>query len=240
MASADRMSGPEGGEADTTTLLSGYLGNLASALPGPRSARSAIVTEIEDGLMEAVSDYKARGMQDEDAVRAAIDEFGAPTNVAEAFQPEFVARRARSAAVALIASGPLVGVAWIAGAFLAGLPPVRDHLSGPWLALPLVGLAIVVAAPSSVVAVVTTGRAGLRLPIPPGLPAKAVGVASVAALAADATLLLMLALYALTTPASRSFLPLAPAIVISLVRVLFAARHRLRGRRPGPLAARSR
>jgi hypothetical protein len=239
MSRAGRMNGPDGGEAGTS-LLSGYLGNLASALPGPRSARSAIVTEIEDGLMEAVSDYEARGMRNEDAVRAAIGEFGAPARVAEAFRPEFVAKRARSTAVALVASGPLVGTAWIAGAFLAGLPPVREHLSGPWLALPLVGLAIVIAAPSSVVAIVTTGRTGLRLPMPPGLPARAVSVASVAALTADGTLLLMITSYALTTPTSRSFLPLVPAIGISLVRVLFAARHRLRGRRSGRLAIGSR
>jgi hypothetical protein len=190
--------------------------------------------------MEAVSGYKARGMRDAEAVQAAIGEFGEPATVAEAFRPEFIAKRARSTAVALIASGPLVGAAWIAGAFFAGLPPVRDHLSGPWLALPLVGLAIVIAAPSSVIALVTTGRAGLRLPMPPSLPTKAVIVASIAALAADATLLLMLVFYALTTPTSRSFLPLAPAIVISLVRALFAARHRLHSRRGGRLAVWSR
>jgi hypothetical protein len=179
-------------------------------------------------------------MRNEDAVRAAIGEFGAAAKVAEAFRPEFAARRARSTAVALVASGPLVGTAWIAGAFLAGLPPVREHLSGPWLALPLVGAVIVIAAPSSVVAIVTTGRAGLRLPMPSGLPARAVSVASVAALTADAALLLMLTSYALTTPASRSLLPLVPAVAISLARVLFAGRDRLRGRRSGRLAAGSR
>ena len=248
MSRIGRMSAPgfggilptPAGANEVTAVIDGYLVNLASALPCPRSTSSAIVSEIEDGLMEAVSGYKARGMRDAEAVQAAIGEFGEPATVAEAFRPEFIAKRARSTAIALLASGPLVGAAWIAGAFFAGLPPVRDHLSGPWLALPLVGLAIVIAAPSSVIALVTTGRAGLRLPMPPSLPTKAASVASIAALAADATLLLMLVLYALTTPTSRSFLPLAPAIVISLARALFAARHRLRSRRGGRLAVGSR
>ena len=246
MSRTSRMSGLDGlgGNSpmeakEVTALIDGYLVNLASALPCPRSACSAIVSEIEDGLMEAVSGYKARGMRADEAVEAAIGEFGEPATVAEAFQPEFIARRARNTAVALIASGPLVGAAWIAGAYFAGLPPVRDHLSGPWLALPLVGLAIVIAAPSSVVAVVTTGRAGLRFHLPPSLPTKAVTVASIAALAADVTLLLMLTFYALTTATSGSFLPLAPAIAISLARLL-AVRHRLRSRRSGPLAIWSR
>ncbi|HEY3908106.1 MAG TPA: permease prefix domain 1-containing protein [Streptosporangiaceae bacterium] len=248
MSRTGRMSAPGFGgtlptparATEVTALIDGYLVNLASALPCPRSTSSAIVSEIEDGLMEAVSDYKARGMRDKEAAQAAIGEFGEPAAVAEAFRPEFIAKRARSTAIALIASGPLVGAAWIAGAFFAGLPPVRDHLSGPWLALPLVGLAIVIAAPSSVIALVTTGRAGLRLPMPPSLPSKAVSVASIAALAADSTLLLMLVFYALTTPASRSFLPLAPAIAISLVRAFFAVRHRLHTRRSGRLAVGSR
>jgi hypothetical protein len=243
MTARDGLGGSQPAPAEANevaALIDGYLVNLAGALPCPRSACSAIVSEIEDGLMEAVSGYKARGMADEQAVEAAISEFGEPAAVAEAFRPEFTARRARSTAVAFIASGPLVGAAWIAGAFFAGLPPVRDHLSGPWLALPLVGLAIVIAVPSSVVAVVTTGRAGLRIPMPASLPAKAVSVASIAALAADATLLLMLTSYALTTPTSRSFLPLAPAIAISLARVLLATRRRPRSQRSGRLAVGSR
>jgi HAAS domain-containing protein len=246
LSGTDRMSAPDrtGGtrsalpEHDAATvLIDGYLVDLASALGCQKSVRSAIVSEIRDGLMEAASDYKALGMRNREAVEAAIGEFGEPTTVADSFRPEFAARRARRTAIALLASGPLVGIAWIAGAFFTGLPPVRDHLTGPWLALPLVGLAIVIAAPSSVVAVVTTGRAGIRLPLPPNLPAKAVSIARVAALAADTTLLLMLARYALTTTTSRSLLPLVPAIVISLARVLLASRHPLRSRRSGRLAA---
>jgi hypothetical protein len=123
-----------------------------------------------------------------------------------------------------MASGPLVGAAWIAGAALASLPPARYELSGLWWALPVVGLTLIIAGPSMLMAVIATGRLGLRFALPASLPPKAAGIASVAALTADATLLAMLGLYALTTSASMPLLPIAPAVAASLTRLGLAAR----------------
>ena len=80
------LAGPAGAN-DVTAVIDGYLVNLASALPYPGSTSSAIVSEIEDGLMEAVSGYKLRGDPEErrEAIQAAIGEFGEPATVAEAF-----------------------------------------------------------------------------------------------------------------------------------------------------------
>jgi hypothetical protein len=224
-ATPDRSRSPVPAVAsEVSALISGYLDDLASALPGPGPARSAVVSEIGDGLLETVGSYRASGLPDDEAVRAAITDFGEPNVVAAAFRPEFALRRARRTALGLIASGPLVGAAWLAGAVAASLPPTRYQLSGLWWALPIVGLAIVVAAPSSVLAVLATGRLGLRLALPSSLPSRAASIASIAAVSADTLLFAILGLYALTTPAPRPLLPLAPAIVASLARVWLAAR----------------
>jgi hypothetical protein len=57
-------------------------------------------------------------------------------------RPELAAAQARRVALGLVATGPLVGTAWIVAVTVNALPPWRQQLSGPWLALPLVGLAL--------------------------------------------------------------------------------------------------
>jgi hypothetical protein len=205
-------------------VIGDYLDELAGALIGPAAARAAILAEIGDGILEATGIYRARGMQPGEAARAAITEFGEPHAVAAAFGPGLAAHLARRTALALLASGPLVGAAWIGGAVLAALPPARYELSGAWWALPVVALMLVVAAPNMLLAVITTGRLGLRFTLPASLPPRVAGIASLAAIAADGTLLGMLGLYAVTTPASLPLLPVIPAITLSLARLALAAR----------------
>jgi HAAS len=203
--------------------IGGYLDALASSLVGPGAARAEILTEIGDGLLEAAGTYRSQGLTPDEATRAAIAEFGEPHMVAAAFGPGLGARLARRTALALLASGPLVGLAWIAGAILASLPPARYELSGPWWALPVVGLTLIVGAPSMVLAVAATSRLGLRFCLPASLPPKAAGVASLAAITADSILLAALGVYALMTPAPVSLLPVVPAIAASLARLALAA-----------------
>ena len=204
--------------------ISDYLDALADSLMGPEGARAEILTEIGDGLLEAAGSYRAQGLKPDEATRAAIAEFGEPHAIAAAFAPGLGACLARRTALALLASGPLVGLAWIGGAVLASLPPARYELSGPWWALPVVGLMLIVGAPSMMLAVAATTRLGMRFSLPASLPPKAAGVASLAAITADATLLAMLGLYALMTPTPLSLLPVIPAIVVSLTRLVLAAR----------------
>jgi hypothetical protein len=205
-------------------MIRTYLEELADALIGSSAVRTAVVTEIGDGLLESADAYLARGLEPAEAARAAIAEFGQPRAVTAEFNREIGAGQARRTALALMTSGPLVGLAWIAGAVLASLPPARYQLSGPWQGLPIVGLALIVAGPSMVVAVVSTGRLGLRLTLPASLPLRAAGIAGVAALAADATLLAMLGLYALMTSVSMPLLLMAPSVAASLTRLGLAAR----------------
>jgi hypothetical protein len=214
----------ESGLDSADVVIRTYLEELTDALIGSAVVRAAVASEIGDGLLETADTYVARGMKPGEAAYAAIAEFGQPRAVAAAFSPEIGARQARRTAFALMASGPLVGLAWIAGAVFASLPPARYELSGPWWGLPIVGLTLIVAGPSMLVAIVSTGRLGLRFALPASLSLQAAGIASVAALTADATLLAMLGLYALMTSASMPLLLMAPAVAASLVRLGMAAR----------------
>ena len=103
------------------------------------------------------------GCSQAEATAAAIAEFGDPHTVAAAFGPELGAVQARRVAVGLLVTGPLVGLAWIAAVVVNALPPWRHQLIGPWLALPLVGLALAVAGPALGLTVAATGRPGRRL-----------------------------------------------------------------------------
>ena len=71
--------------------------------------------------------------------------------------------QARRVALGLLVTGPLVGLTWIAAVAVNDLPPWRHQLIGPWLALPLVGLALAVAGPALGLTVAATGRLGRRL-----------------------------------------------------------------------------
>lgn len=210
-------------ESYDTGSIDGYLSEMADGLVASAAARAAVIKEISDGLLESVASYRERGLPEAEAARAAIAEFGAPGTIAVAFQRELGARQARRSALTLMTSGPIVGLAWVIGMVLSSLPPARHHLSGPWWALPLVGVAIVIGIPGLIATIVATGRTGLRLALPADLPAKAMSIASAAVVAADGTMLTIAALYLAMTSASPLLL-LAPAIVASLVRICLASR----------------
>ena len=217
-------------KSDHTSLIDGYLSEMANALVAPAVARTAVIREVCDGLLETVASYRERGLPEVEAARAAIAEFGEPRTIAAAFQQELGARQARRSALTLLTSGPIVGIAWLIGVAVSSLPPARHHLSGPWWALPVVGVAIAVGIPGLVVAIVATGRTGLRLTLPRNLPTKAVSIASAAAVAADCTMLAIAGVYLSMTSASP-LLPLAPAVAASLARICLASRAFLGCRR---------
>ena len=200
-----------------------YLTEMAEVLVAPAPERMAVVREIGDGLTETIAGYRALGLPEEEAMSAAVAEFGEPRVVAAAVQAELGVRQARRSALALMASGPVVGIAWLAGAAVTSLSPARHQMFALLWALPLVGAAIIVAVPVLVGTLVATGRAGLRLALPPRLPPTAVTIASVAAVTADVTMLTIAGLYLAITSATPGW-PLVPAVVASLVRICLATR----------------
>jgi hypothetical protein len=207
--------------------VSAYLAAVAAQLTGPASATAAITEELRDGLLETLAAHRERGCSPPETIEAAIAEFGDPATVAATFGPELAAVQARRVALGLLATGPLVGLAWLAAAAVNGLPPWRQQLPGPWLALPLVGLALLVACPALGLTVAATGRLARRLGRlgrRASLPATAAVVAGLAAVVADLTLLAMMAGQALTTSGPEVWTPVAIAAGASLTRVTLAGR----------------
>ena len=115
----------------------------------------------------------------------------------------------------------------IAAVMINALPPWRHQLIGPWLALPLVGLALAVAGPALDLTVAATGRLGRRLGRGVGRaphPPTAAAVAGLAAVVADLTLLGMITGQALTSPGPYVWAPVVVAASASLTRVMLAGR----------------
>jgi hypothetical protein len=219
------MSGPSQ-QPTGPDAVADYLATVGAQLPGPIAARVAVTDELRDGLVEALEVHLARGCSAQEAAAAAIAEFGDPRVVADAFGPELAAVQARRVALGLLATGPLVGLAWIAAVAVNALPPWRHQLTGPWLALPLVGLALAVACPALGLTVAATGRLGRRLGgrlgRPAMVPPTAAAVAGLAAVLADLTLLAIIGGQALAGPGSYVWGPVVVAAGASLTRVTLA------------------
>jgi hypothetical protein len=221
------LSGP-GRQPTGRDAVADYLTAVAGQLRGPAAARVVITDELRDGLLETVEAHRTRGSSAEEAAAAAITEFGDPRMVAAAFAPELAAVQARRVALGLLATGPLVGLAWITAVAVNALPPWRHQLSGPWLALPLVGLALAVAGPALGLTVAATGRLGRRLgggfARRPVLAPTAAAVAGLAAVLADLILLAIIGAQALAAPGSLLWAPVIVAAGASVVRVALAGR----------------
>jgi hypothetical protein len=221
------MAGSNLSDSANRDAVADYLAAVTTQLPGPPSARAAVTDELRDGLLEALECHQARGCSQAQATAAAIAEFGDPDTVAAAFGPELGAVQARRVALGLLATGPLVGLTWIAAVAVNALPPWRRQLIGPWLALPLVGVALALAGPALALTVATTGRLSRRLSRVvhrATLPLTAAAVAALAAAAADLTLLGIITGHALTSPESYVWAPVVLAASASLTRVTVAGR----------------
>ncbi len=217
-------------------VIDRYLDAVAArlTLAGPARARRAILAELHDGLLEAADAHQARGLPPVQVATAATAEFGAPATLAAAFAPELAAARARSTALALIRSGPLVGLLWataLAASHLATLPAHPEPPwqwphppTGPWVVLPLLALAMLVGVPAGLLAVAATGRLGRWLPSRPHLAPTAAATIAIAAIAIDLTLLGMLTAWTIIAPDRLAWTPATLAAAASLLRLTFGGR----------------
>ncbi|MFG2041611.1 permease prefix domain 1-containing protein [Dactylosporangium sp. NPDC048998] len=155
-----------------------YLAEIAAGLRGPRRRRASILDELRDGLEQAIADHTAAGLPPDRAVTAAIEQFGSPAAIADAFAPELATSYARRALAWFIATGPLVGIWWL---LLLQPHAWRTGPAGLLAAIPVVPLvAFAVVAAGATLA--TTGR--LIRWIPEAGPRQAVtATTAVAALA---------------------------------------------------------
>jgi hypothetical protein len=208
-----------------------YLAEIAARLPGPANAHSGIVAELRSGLLDATDSHRSAGLPPAQAVEAAIREFGDPDLVAHGFLPEIAASHARRVATGLLATGPLVGLLWIATA-VASHVTIRAAMFWQWSMLPpglgeglgLVAVAVLVTAWACAVGIATTGRLSRWLPAGPRRAPLAAAIAGLGAVSADGLGLLLLAAELAVAPGRLSPLPAVAAAAASAARLLIAKR----------------
>ena len=107
----DHLTAPAGTPAQAR--VDAYLAELAQLLRGPRRHRARILAELRDGLDHAIGEQLGAGRTGDQAVSAAIEEFGTPQALADAFAGELATGYARHTIAWYIATGPLVGAWWL-------------------------------------------------------------------------------------------------------------------------------
>ena len=176
------------------TLINEYVDTLASSLHGPARAKTRLVEEVRDGLTDTVAAYTDEGVPQERAAALAVRDFGAPHQLAPAFQQELTIAQARHTARAAALAVPFAALCWLlvrsAGQDLWQLPSL-SHL----LTMTLIGLAAVTAVLTAA-SLAATGPLARRLPTPDRLPRTVawMGTASSISMAVAALLLVVLAL----------------------------------------------
>lgn len=207
-----------------TSVVDAYLEEVAGRLTGPLPARAAILTELHDGLLEAVDAHRSRGLPVAAAAGQAVAEFGDPRIVAGALGPELAALQSRRIALTLVRTGPLVGALWLTALTVSAAPPWQHEVTGFWLAATMLGLAIAVAGCAALLTVAATGRLSRWLPIAPRVVPAAAAAASGICAVADVTFLVVAALWAVGAPGSPAWAPLGVAVTASVVRIALTGR----------------
>ncbi len=204
-----------------------YLAEVSARWPGPARAHAGIVAELRSGLLDAADAHRAAGLPAAQAARAAIAEFGDPGQVADGFRAEIAARQARRVSVGLLASGPLVGLAWITAALASHLAePARWPDAAPALRAGLALAAVVIAAEvwAVLLGIAATGRLTRWLPARPRRGPTAAVIAGFGAACADLVMLSLLTGQLATAAGKLAPLPVALAAAASLTRLALASR----------------
>ena len=199
-------------------VVARYLREVEAGIPGWRRGRRRVLAELADGLEDATSHYRCRGLDPEAAAASAVEECGPPQLVASQFATVLANRQARSTALTLLLTGPVIGVLWLA-TLVPGRTPDALLLRDPALG----GLALA----AGVASLLTVLAAGPR---PGWLPAVALSAQRTAAAACAAAALcdiLVLTTAALSAAGHPTGFPLAPGMAAagaSLVRFLLSQR----------------
>lgn len=211
--------------------IDAYLREVAAALPGPARVRRDYLAELRSGLLDAADAHRRAGLPGTAAAKAAITEFGDPSQVAEAFRPELTARHARRVTLTLVTTGPLIGLLW---ATAAATSHIAIRQAPPWewagappgspAAFPLALTAILVAGWAAVFTIAVTGHLSRWLPCRPGLAPATAAICGFAAMATDATIFVLLAGKLATAPGTLAPAPVTVAAIASLTRLALTRR----------------
>jgi hypothetical protein len=208
-----------------------YLRAVAGSMAGPRRERSDILAELRSGLLDAIDAHRAAGLPVQAATEAAITEFGDPRRVATAFRPHLAMVQARRTALAIAATGPLVGLLW---ATAAAASHITLRHAPPWqwpgapplsaAAFPAIAVALFILITSTVTTIAVTGKLSRWLPASAHIAAVGAATAGFTAMAADLAILTLLASQLASAPGTLDPIPVAAATAASLTRLTLARR----------------
>lgn len=212
-------------------VIAEYLDDLASRLRCGRSAGSAIIAEVGDGLIDAVAAKSDAGMEPTDAAHAAVVEFGSPRVLAHGFAAEIAGAAANRVGLVLLATGPLVGSVWVAAFAARSGIGWWQQLPALWSTMPVFVLILAVAIPAGLLsAAAGTRRLHGRVRLDGRRAAGAALIAASSCVVGDAVLLTA---WAVSAESEWTALAWA-ACAISLLRLSCAA---VAGRRCAMLRA---
>lgn len=171
------------------TAAAGYLRALAAGLPLARRTRAAVLAEVADGLACAVEAHVAAGAQPAAAARLAIAEFGDPRELAAQLAAEIAGSHARRVGVGLVATGPLVGLSWVAAFAAADGTSWWAQVGVLMPAVQVYPLVLAVSVPAALVAATGGARLAGRFRVGPRVAAGAAALAAAGCIAGDVALL---------------------------------------------------
>ncbi|GAA1817368.1 hypothetical protein [Agromyces neolithicus] len=198
--------------------VSSYLVAIDAEIPRWLRSRRAALSELADGLDDAITDYRTQGLSPQEAATRAVSDSGPPSIIADAFTDVLSAGHARRTALALLVTGPLIGVVWL-NALVPGSPPTM--LLAQILPLGPVILASVV---TSVLTLLVTGPARLRPAWAPRRPQRLAAFACACSVVGDLLVLGTTMITALTMPGNMAGYPLIGAVVLTLTRLAITQR----------------
>ena len=195
-----------------------YLAAIEADIPPWLHGRRAAVAELGDGLDDAMSDYRAKGLTAQEAAMRVVGESGPPAMIADAFTATLSAGHARHTALALLISGPLIGITWLT-ALAPGGTPIELLVKIPPLGLFLLASIVVCG-----ITLLATGPARLRPGWVLGRQPRLAALACACAVAADALVLGAALSTAVTDPGRLISSPLVGAIILSVARLAITQR----------------
>ncbi|WP_306333246.1 permease prefix domain 1-containing protein [Streptomyces sp. KL118A] len=162
--------GARPGAMPGTSPVDQHVAALTAALHGPDKAKSRLLAEMRDGLVDTAAAHADAGADDEEAARLAVREFGTVDELVPGCQRELTVAQARHTARTVALTAPFLVACWYL-VRAAGDEPAAWQL--PHAARLLAGHLALVATLAALLAAATlaaTGTLAHRLPTPHRLP----------------------------------------------------------------------
>ncbi|MEV7552700.1 permease prefix domain 1-containing protein [Amycolatopsis sp. NPDC089917] len=148
------------------SAIEAYIGDLDRRLSGSAGAKTDLLTEARDGLVDAAEAYREGGAEEAEAERRAVADFGPAAVIAREYQAELALRADIGTLWKVIIAVPLIQVGWELARIWsfgdwsrAGKPIPEWYVS----VIELFGVLVVVSPVIGVVALFGTRRLGRRL-----------------------------------------------------------------------------